>query len=427
MDGIRGLLRRAGRDEKGNVAILFALMTIVVSGVLGLSIDYGRAIDARAELQAAADAAALGAAAKSNLDTDERLELATRIFKANVADKHMLAAVEPIVSPGSGDDEGTIRVAASIAVGTSFAGIAGVRALSVDVEARAEIGSTGSEGANGPACLLALEASDYGIKINGGGTGSHLSTNCNVHVNSGSSSAIFGNDKGSIAASKICVNGSYDNSPTYSPQPIRDCERLADPLAGVLTPPATTGCNYEKTKVNANKTKTLYPGIHCDGIDIGSSADVTFEPGVYVVKNGQFKIGSSAIVRGQGVFFYLVGNNARIDFGSSAEITFRAPASGTWQGMLFWSAESLGNAHRVGSHSASIFDGTVYSPGTEFDIQCSGTIGASGDWTIWVVKQLQMSSHATLAIKSGYATSSTPTPPGLLDRLTPPTRVARLR
>ena len=299
--------------------------------------------------------------------------------------------------------------------------------MPVSVQSIAQVGSTGSEGPNRPACVVALEQSDYGIKINGGGTGSHLTANCNVHVNSGSSSAIFGNNKGTITATKTCVVGNYDLDPTYVPSPIKDCNVIADPLAGVLTAPATDGCDFNGTKVKSNKTAALYPGVHCGGIDISSGADVTFRPGTYVIKNGQFKIGSSARATGDGVFFYLISGNARFEFGSSADINFKAPASGQYQGILIWAAEALSNAHGIGSHSQSVLQGTIYSPHTEIDIQCHGEVGASGDWTIWVVKQLQMSSHAHLKINSGYAQSSTPTPPGLLDRLTPPSRVARLK
>jgi Flp pilus assembly protein TadG len=414
-------------NRSGNVAILFALTSLVMFSVVGIAIDYGRAVHARGQLQSAADAAALAAASKSNLSDDERLELAAAIFSANSAGSNLVAGVEPNIELVGSGDASTIEVRADTAVGTTFAGVAGISSLPISVVSTAQMGSTGSDGPNGPACVLALEPSDYGIKINGGGTGSHLTTDCNVHVNSTSSSAIFGNDKGTITATKTCVVGNYDDDPTYAPTPIRSCPVIADPLAGALPVPSSSGCDFNGTKVNSKKSATLYPGVHCGGIDIGSSAVVTFTPGTYVIKNGQFKIGSSAQATGDGVFFYLISGNARFEFGSSAEINFKAPTSGPYQGILIWAAEALSNAHGIGSHSQSILQGTIYSPKTEIDIQCSGEVGASGDWTIWVVKQLQMSSHAHLKINSSYGASETPTPPGLLERLTPPSRVARLK
>lgn len=406
---------------------MFALVTIPVFGIAGLAIDYGRAVNARSHLQQAADAAALAAAAGTDLSEAERTTLARDVFRADRSGNSLIASVEPVVEPAGSGDDASIVVRATAAVGTTFAAIVGISSLPVEVASTALIGSTGSIAPNGPACLLALETSDYGLKVNGGGTGSHLTANCNVHVNSSSSSAIFGNNKSTLTSTKTCVRGNYDISPTYVPQPIPGCAILADPLAGRVTPPATAGCTYSKTKVNSNKKATLLPGVHCEGIDIGSGADVTFEPGVYVIKGGQFKIGSSAKATGNGVFFYLVQGNARFEFGSHAEIEFKAPSAGEYNGMLIWAAEALSNAHGLGCHSESILQGTIYSPRTEIDIQSWGEVGASADWTVWVVKSLQMSSHAHLKITAAYSSSETPVPTGLLERLTPPSRVARLK
>lgn len=423
---MRRTIQHFKTDARGNVAMLFAMMSLVIFGVIGLAIDVGRAYGVRAELQQAADAAALAAAAKTDASEAQRIDIAKAIFRANTANS-LAGAIEPVIDQTGSGSSLAIEITVDTGIPTTFANVAGISSLQVSVASAAYVGSTGSEGPNGPACLLALEPSDYGIKINGGGEGSHVTANCNVHVNSSASSAIFGNGKGTLTATKTCVRGNYDTSPTYVPAPVRGCPPLADPLAGRIPVPATAGCTFDKTKVNKDKSATLSPGIHCGGIDIGSDADVTFEPGIYVIKNGQFKIGSHAQARGNGVFFYLTGTNARIDFGSHAEIEFRAPSSGDYKGILVWAAEPLSNAHRLGCHSQSILQGTIYAPTSEIDIQSSGEVGASADWTVWVVKSLQLSSSAHLAVVANYTGSETPVPTGLLERLTPPVNVARLK
>ncbi len=55
---------KLGGDKSGNVAPIFALALIPVLGMVGAGVDYSRAANVRAHLQAAADAAAVGAIAK---------------------------------------------------------------------------------------------------------------------------------------------------------------------------------------------------------------------------------------------------------------------------------------------------------------------------------------------------------------------------
>jgi Flp pilus assembly protein TadG len=50
------------RDEKGTIAIIFALMTVVVSSLVGGAVDFGRAVTVREQMQNAVDASVLAAA-----------------------------------------------------------------------------------------------------------------------------------------------------------------------------------------------------------------------------------------------------------------------------------------------------------------------------------------------------------------------------
>ncbi len=60
------LLRNFRAARHGNVALIFALTLIPLMGAVGAAVDYSIAANARTELQAAADAAAVGAVAKSS-------------------------------------------------------------------------------------------------------------------------------------------------------------------------------------------------------------------------------------------------------------------------------------------------------------------------------------------------------------------------
>ncbi|MEM9029418.1 MAG: pilus assembly protein [Pseudomonadota bacterium] len=80
-------VRAFRKDEQGTVAVIFALVAIILLVVGGLALDTGRAYVARARISAALDAAALAAAKGlrlQNLDNDEVLSLAQRVFNANM-------------------------------------------------------------------------------------------------------------------------------------------------------------------------------------------------------------------------------------------------------------------------------------------------------------------------------------------------------
>ena len=54
------------RTAGGNVVMTFALAIVPIMGAVGAAVDYSRASNIRAQLHAAADAAAVGAVAKSS-------------------------------------------------------------------------------------------------------------------------------------------------------------------------------------------------------------------------------------------------------------------------------------------------------------------------------------------------------------------------
>jgi Flp pilus assembly protein TadG len=56
------VLKRFASEQRGSVAIIFALAMVPVLGMAGAAIDYGAASSARAQMAQASDAAALAAA-----------------------------------------------------------------------------------------------------------------------------------------------------------------------------------------------------------------------------------------------------------------------------------------------------------------------------------------------------------------------------
>ncbi|MBN9354047.1 MAG: pilus assembly protein, partial [Hyphomicrobium denitrificans] len=55
-------VEKFSRDTRGDVAILFGLMALVLFAMIGLAVDYGRFVNARSQTIAATDAAVLAGA-----------------------------------------------------------------------------------------------------------------------------------------------------------------------------------------------------------------------------------------------------------------------------------------------------------------------------------------------------------------------------
>ena len=58
---IAGLYRRFAKSERANVAVIFSLALVPMVYLTGMGVDYTLAVDREAQLNAAADAAALSA------------------------------------------------------------------------------------------------------------------------------------------------------------------------------------------------------------------------------------------------------------------------------------------------------------------------------------------------------------------------------
>ena len=134
---------RFRHDRHGNVAVIFALALVPLISAVGCAVDYSRAVQVRTKLQSAADAATVGAVAKSApafvaagaMSADGPITVgitdATNIFNGNIAGEtgYTLNSVNATVTKTSGAV--TSRVEFSASVPTMFLGVMGKTSLTV--------------------------------------------------------------------------------------------------------------------------------------------------------------------------------------------------------------------------------------------------------------------------------------------------------
>lgn len=134
------LLRRLARDESGAIALIFGLSLLPVMGLVGISIDYNRASQARMVAATAADAAALETV-KAEGTLAQRRARGEASLRANLStlatDVTYRQTIEPVMRDGV---EVGIAVEVTGNVPTAMMGVMGVRYIPFRTRAEATTG-----------------------------------------------------------------------------------------------------------------------------------------------------------------------------------------------------------------------------------------------------------------------------------------------
>ena len=347
-------------DRRGTIAIVFALALPVVAASLGVAIDFGRAAQARSQMQSALDAAVVSAASGSARDAQRALAAK---FKANLRG----TGIENIALSLQVEASGQVVASAKGSVVTTFARLMNISTLDVGVVSEAGIGGGGTTTTTttttipgGQVCVLLLDPnSPQSLLVNSGA--SIKASNCDIDVNSkGNPAAIF-NAGSTVVSAGICIAGTtiIDNGGTH-PNLATGCTTVADPFAGSMPTPASGSCTYSNMNYNGG-TVNLSPGVYCGWTNFNSAPTVNLAPGVYVVKGGGWNVDGGTWT-GAGVTFYFA-DTSHIQFNSGISSTLSAPTTGVYSGILMFEASGLARSPFVWDDAVSSnLDGLIYLP-----------------------------------------------------------------
>jgi hypothetical protein len=413
------------------MVIFMTLSLTVLFSLLGLSADLGYSYYVQLQAQAAADASARGAAiyAKNNgyicstyVSCNSSYSCPTSLASAGNALQAgcLYAQSNGFTNTGNqtvtmiannttlGDGAAPalwIQANVSQTVSHMFLFLAGFS--SGPVAAQAIAGISASPNAS---CVYVLDNGNTSGALNISGTAKLTGSGCGVWVNSSSSSAISLTGSGNISAPQIEDHGNASIGGGVSPVPTitTGAAVVADPFLSVAAPTVSSTCGKSNQSYSTNTT--IDPsidapsggtnvGVYCGGITVGGSAQVTMNPGVYIINGGGFNIGNSGKITGTGVTVFLTGQhgqtNAPMNLSGSSITSLTAPTGGPYQGILFYQDRSAtyASANQIqGSASIAGSTGAFYFPGTSMTL--SGAISAA---TIaFVVKDLTISGSATL-------------------------------
>jgi Flp pilus assembly protein TadG len=131
---------RFARNEKGNVAMLFALACLVIFPLAGFAIDFSRVLVDKQKLQMATDAAALAAAHDAFMDREERIVVVEAHL--NHLEEELGREIEYTLTQ---DENGQILLETHLTVNTTIAKVMGHDFVDVNVRSGAVEGGADIE------------------------------------------------------------------------------------------------------------------------------------------------------------------------------------------------------------------------------------------------------------------------------------------
>ncbi|MCJ2049654.1 TadE/TadG family type IV pilus assembly protein [Methylobacterium sp. J-070] len=403
------LLKAFRPDNRGGVAVIFGLSSIVLFGLAGGGIDYARLSYRRAQLQTATDVGTLTGGnmlklAQTTTDTQSVSGVTTQAIRDNAKP---VAGVPFTVQVRVSDDGTSVTAQTQEIFPLPFGRIIGVPSATITVSAQSKlVGKT-------RLCVLALDPTSNGT-LTAQDQASVTASQCSVYSDSASTSGVTLQNQATILATSICSAGGNSVSTSNPPQPgpKSGCPSLKDPLA-VIAPPTSSGCTYTNTVVTTSQT--LYPGTYCNGLKITKGATATLSPGVYVIDTGPLTVDANATLTGSYVGIYLKSQQTTLNLTAASTINLTAPRDGPMSGLLFYEDPTapLLREHKISSNGARQLLGTIYMPRGKLTVDSHGAVADQSAYTVIVSRQLKVASSANLTMNAMYSASDVPVPSGV--------------
>jgi len=344
---IASRLTTFAREDGGSTAVIFALALVVLVGASGIAIDIARGVNTRSKMQDALDAAVL-VGARASSDTDAQVAAATKLFNANFINK----SVKNVSATFAPTIDGELSGTATAQLDTTLAAVLGVKQLSIKTVAKAAGGA--------PFCALVLSpTASQALLVNSGAEVD--APDCELHVKSTANPAAIFNSGSNISTKHLCISGTriIDNGGTH-PNLDTGCSTSGDPFAGKLSQPSSSSCTYSNLNFNGGNV-TLNPGVYCGWINFNGITNVTFRPGVYVIKNGGWNV-NGGNWSGSGVTFYFA-DQSKIQFNSGVAANITAPTSGAYKDLVMYEKSGLSRSQMIFDDSRNMnLEGIIYLP-----------------------------------------------------------------
>lgn len=417
-----GRIQAAIKDQRGTVALLFALSLPALLGGIGIAVDFANITRQQSSLQSAADSGALNAAREmiiSEPTATRVLAVAKRTVDALLLEGK--AKANWTVTADLAADNKAVIVKVSRPVTPMFRTLYTSLGMAPDPWV-AEVSSTARLAHNSKLCLLLMGDNDTALALNMNArlTGAQ----CSIHSNSRSREGVKLGEGSKLQSDLVCSRGGIANfGSTVQSEVINDCPPVVDPLRTRGAPPVGA-CLSPSRMVIRDTNATLNPGTYCGGIEIRGTSQVRMNPGVYVFLNGDLTVRDNAELRGDYVGMFFSGGASYFRFSENALLNLTGPKDGPMAGLLFW-RERIANvadktsgkppqlSNYINSNRATKLTGTIYLPEGTLYIGAKAPVAQISDYTVILARKLSLYDGPNLILNTNYAGSDVPVPQDL--------------
>jgi hypothetical protein len=377
-------LRTLLRDESGATAVIVGLSASMLVGFAGLGTEMGLWYFNHRNLQNAVDSAAMSAEAAIYQGGGNYVaEAKGTAARYGFVDGTNNVSVTVNRPPKSGDFVGNaddVEVIINAPQTRLFTAMFSKSALTQTARSVAQIQT------NGNGCVVTLDKGAVVDLFDNGNTQLNLVA-CDLYINSNANDALDQVGNADIQAHAAYIVGGVSDTAhaklstaagTYT-----GVAPTADPYANVVAPASGNPSCTNGSGTVITGTVTLSPGTFCGGINMQGNANVTLNPGTYVIDGGQFAASGNATISGTGVTIYLTGsgnNYAQAQITGNGTVTLSPPTSGDTAGItIFQDRNAPSSGSTPGSGDSSSGGGTIAGSGgsTSGGVTSGGTTGTT--------------------------------------------------
>lgn len=398
------------RCRRGNFAISFAILIPVLMGLTGAVVDFAVFQRQQADMQQAADVAALSAAKEMAIDTWSPT-VASAVAKSYVDGN--LGGIDPSSSTqysvSTAVDKAAGKVKVNIDMDQYQYFVLGYFLKSPQIH----VSSTATASGEAPVCVIGLDAvAARTIAIND--SAAVIAPACASYSNSTAPQGIEVNAGAVLQTAATCSSGGFSGgSGSFLPVPTADCPSLGDPLADRIQP-VIGACDYTSYKAPQYVATTLNPGVYCNGLLVDNSANVLLKPGIYIIKGGTLSTKNSGTLKGTGVTLFFTGGDGHMVFDGTTTVSLSAPETGPTAGLLVMQDRAMGlQDFEISSKYAAELLGTIYLPNGRFLVKAKNKIAESSAFTIIVARFIDISDKSKMYVNANYNLTKVPVPTGV--------------
>jgi Flp pilus assembly protein TadG len=426
---------RSHESERGAVAIITALVAVMLFIIAALVVDIGLAKDTRRQSQNAADASALaagnvlyqtGATCTTTPCWTQSITAAKDYALANFGVPatawasctdsahlpYVVSGQSQCISFNSASNPTRVRVKIPVRdLKTTFGNLAGVSNIPIATAARAVL----NPGGNLSCGLCVLGSGMLHDLQNGDATVAGASIHFNGNVSVSNNGLVSTTGTITVEGSAGGPLSKYDPDPTVGTPPI------ADPLAGLVLPPAAMATLSAKTNP-CSEGGAGGPGIYT--ARNLRNATCTLAAGLYVIRSGTWDMAGNAstLLRGTGVTLYFTcstGTVARacnpgetgatLDASGNGTLDIDGPTTGPLKGLSIVYDRNNAATLRMTGNGFTGTTGTIYAASGK--LQMNGN-GCANTTAAIVVKDLEFNGNPACLMVNFDGALNYQVPPG---------------